>query len=93
MQARQWLIENGYKDIASLIDEIMDEWKKKGIKTRRNWWEILAGDVNGSPRQVAGREFPVLQTARKRQGLKPTKNSICRNKKEKIPEIRETGRW
>lgn len=93
MQARQWLLENGYEDIAALIDEVIDEWQKQGKKTRRNWWDILAGDKDGNMRTVAGREFPVLKAARKRKGLKPTKTSISRNKNEKFPPINVTGRW
>lgn len=93
MQTRAWLRENGYHDVAKLIDEVMAEWKRKGIKTRRNWWEILAGDAEGRPRKVAGRKFPVLQVAQVRQGLPVTKNAIRRSRKGKPPEIRKTRRW
>ena len=93
MQARKWLVENGYTDIVKQIDEIIEEWQAKGIKTRRNWWEILAGDKDGNPREVAGRVFPVLKAARARQGLKPSKKSISKNKGEKPPPIQKTGRW
>lgn len=44
---RSWLIESGYDDIAKLIDEIIKEWKVKDKKTRRNWWDILAGTKAG----------------------------------------------
>jgi len=87
MEARKWLLENGYQDIAKTIDEIIDEWHSQGLKTRRNWWDILAGSPSGNPRAVAGREFPILKAARKRQGLKPIKNAISRQKREKAPPI------
>lgn len=93
MQARTWLRENGYPDVADLIDEVMAEWDAKGVGTRRNWWEILAGDAEGNPRTVAGREFPVLRAAQIRQGVPVTKNAIRRSRKEKPPHIRKTGRW
>lgn len=65
--ARVWLRENRHEDIADLIDEIMVEWKNAGKNTRRNWWDILAGDKDGNPRIVAGRKFPVLKEAQIRQ--------------------------
>jgi hypothetical protein len=34
--ARRWLRENGYAEVAVMIDEVMDEWKASGKKTRRN---------------------------------------------------------
>ena len=46
---RKWLIINSYGDIEILIDKVMDIWKIKGAKTRRNWWEVLAGGKNGKP--------------------------------------------
>ncbi len=58
MLTKQWLIENNYKDVANLIDEVVEEWREQDKRTRRNWWEILAGNVEGKPRKVAGREFP-----------------------------------
>lgn len=92
-QARPWLRENGYDDVANIIDEIIQEWESQGKKTRRNWWVILAGDKDGNPREVAGRAFPVLKTAQVRQGIKPTKNAISRSKKEKKQAIWSSTRW
>lgn len=74
--ARRWLRENGYEDIASMIDEIMDEWREAGNRTRRNWWDILAGDAHGGPRKVAGREFPVLMAAQRRHGVPITERHM-----------------
>lgn len=93
MLTKEWLRENDYSDVADLIDEVMDEWKAQGKQTRRNWWEILAGDNKGNSRHVAGRTFPVLQAAQLRQGIPVTKNAICRNSNEEAPAVRVTGRW
>ena len=93
MLARQWLRENNYDDVADLIDEVVNEWKAGGKQTRRNWWEILAGDSKGEPRVVAGRKFPILRAAQLRQGVTPTEDAICRNPNEEIPTIRLTKRW
>ncbi len=93
MTARKWLRENGYDDVADLIDEVMAEWKERGSRERRDWWDILAGDRNGQPRVIAGREFPVLQAAQKRQGRKVTANALKRNRREKPPPVRQTERW
>ena len=50
LSARKWLRENGYSETADLIDEVMEEWKRFGKKTRRNWWD--AGRRSGNPRQI-----------------------------------------
>ncbi len=64
---RTWLRENGHEAVASQIDGIMARWKERGVATRRNWWEVLAGDANGQPRKVAGVQFPIIPFARDRQ--------------------------
>ncbi len=93
MQARHWLIENNYSDIATLIDDVQQEWRVAGKRTRRNWWEILAGGADGKPRIVGGRPFPVLRAAQRRQGVPETDNAECRNSREDFPFIQLTGRW
>lgn len=93
MLARQWLRENNYSDVAKQIDEVVDEWKSQGKQTRRNWWEILAGDTKGNPRIVSGRKFPILRAAQLRQGVGTTDNALCRNPNEEIPPVRVTKRW
>ncbi|HCE58072.1 MAG TPA: hypothetical protein DER09_09670 [Prolixibacteraceae bacterium] len=85
--ARSWLIENGYEDIAKIIDEIMEEWKIQGIGTRRNWWEKLCGSKGGKPLKVLGREIPILRAAQIRKGYPITENAICRNENEIVPLI------
>jgi len=91
--AREWLRENGYEDVADLIDGVMDEWESAGKRTRRAWWLILSGGRNGEPRTIAGREFPVLRAAQRREGKKVTPNAISRRRGEKPPGKRVTGRW
>jgi hypothetical protein len=90
---RAWLKQHGYQDVLAIIDDAMKTWRAEGIKTRRNWWEILAGDQNGNPRTINGREFPVLKAAQLRQGVPVTPNAICRNDYELIQPIWQTKRW
>ena len=91
--ARTWLTENGYADVARLIDRAIEVWRSDGLKTRRNWWDILAGDRLGHPRKVRGREFPVLRAAQLRQGRRVTENAMFRGEKTKPPRIVRSGRW
>jgi DNA adenine methylase len=88
-----WLRANGYEDVADLIAEVVDDWKAEGKRTRRNWWEVLAGDGQGQNRSVAGRTFPILRVAQIRQGVPVSEDAICRNPKEEAPPILVTGRW
>src|SRR5713101_1528392 len=92
--ARLWLRENGYADIASLIESFIAKWKGAGKKTRRNWWEILAGGSSGRPRTVDGLPFPVLKAAQIRQGVPVTANAISRPEEKSLPPgQRVTNRW
>ena len=93
MYARQWLRANGYDDVADMIDEVMSEWRAAGKRTRRNWWDILAGCKDGKPSTREGRTFPVLRAAQLRQGKPVTENAICRSPEEEIPPIIASGRW
>ena len=90
--ARQWLQDNGYQDVAALIDEVTAEWQATQRGTRRNWWAVLAGGQGGKPRCIAGKVFPVLRAAQIRQGLPVTDNALCRNPLEKPPLSRAPGR-
>jgi hypothetical protein len=90
---RKWLRENGYDDVADLIDDVMEEWIRSGARTRRNWWDTLAGDDHGRPYTVAGREFPILAVARERQGKPPVPGALRRSRREKPPPVRKTKRW
>lgn len=93
MLTKQWLIENKYEDVAKLIDEVVEEWSRAGKQTRRSWWGVLAGTVQGKSRIVGGREFPVLRAAQRRQGLPITPNAIYRSDQESPPPKKVTGRW
>lgn len=92
LPATQWLRANSYDDVADDIEKIVMCWKRQGKRTRRNWWEVLAGDTRGNPRTVAQKEFPVLRAAQLRQGLPVTANALCRNPKEEAPPVLVTGR-
>lgn len=91
--ARNWLAQNNYEDVACLIDKVMDGWRLKGAKTRRNWWDVLAGTKNGSPRTIEGIVFPVLRIAQIRKGVPVTNNAVCRSKKETPPPKYVSVRW
>jgi hypothetical protein len=91
--ARVWLRQNGYDDVANMIDEVMRGWEVDGRTTRRNWWDTLAGGADGRPYTVEGREFPVLATAQRRQGKPVTPNAIQRGRDESPPPVRVNGRW
>jgi hypothetical protein len=94
LTAREWLRANGYDDIADMIDEIMAEWRETGNHQRRNWWAVLAGGKDGEPAVVAGRSFPVLAAAQRRQGVTLTKSAVRRKRREtKAPPIRVSNRW
>lgn len=82
-----------YQDIAEQIDIIMSIWQEKGTKTRRNWWEVLAGGKNGKPRTIEGITLPVLKATQLRQCLTITNNAIYCKENEVIPVIRTNGRW
>ena len=90
---RKWLIQNNYEDIAESIDTVMTGWSQKKTRTRRSWWDILAGSKGGKPRTVEGVSFPVLKAAQLRKGVPVTKNAICRNMDEVFPSVRKSGRW
>lgn len=69
---------NGYPDVAASIEAVVRNWAEQGMKTRRNWWDVLAGGPEGRPRMVAGTVFPVLAAAQVRQRRKVTKNALAR---------------
>ena len=92
--ARVWLRANGYTTIADQIDQVMLAWRTEGKATRRNWWEILAGHIDGKSRIAGGVTFPVLRAARIRQALAPDiPGVLCLNPDEEPPAVRVTPRW
>ena len=78
MTVREWLLENGYEDIAALIDKVMAEFRAAGSKERRNWADVLAGGKDGKPAVVAGRELPVLRAAQVSRNKPVTASAIHR---------------
>jgi hypothetical protein len=93
MVALVWLRRNAYEDVADLIDLVKTEIEAAGRKTRRNWWDTLAGGTDGKPIRVNGHEFPVLRVAQIRQGKPVTPDAICRNEHEQPPDVIATHRW
>lgn len=93
ISVRNWLAQNNYEDVASLVDAVMNGWREKGTKTRRNWWDVLAGGKNGRPRTIEGITFPVLKVAQIRMGVPVTDNAISRNDNEDAPPKTISGRW
>ncbi len=91
--AREWLLANKYEDIACLIDKVMEGWKRKGTRTRRNWWEVLAGNADGGGKAIEGVTFPVLRAAQIRMGMKVTEVSLCRHENEQPPPVVKQERW
>jgi len=91
--ARVWLRANGWQDVADMIDLVMEGWSARGKKTRRNWWEVLAGGAHGEPRTQGGILFPVLRAAQRRQGKPVTKNAISRPGESAPPPIQSMPRW
>jgi DNA adenine methylase len=75
---RAWLRSRGYADVARQIEELLARWQRAGKKTRRNWWEVLAGGAGGRARTVDGVTFPVLRAARNRQARRLRRASGAR---------------
>ncbi len=71
-----WLRASGYAKVADDINAIEARWKKNKLRTRRNWWEVLAGDTKGHQREVAGVTFPIIAAIRKRQGLDAVQGAL-----------------
>jgi len=91
---RPWLREHGYDLVASAIDRQLTLWRLRGVRTRRNWWDVLAGGRGGAPRVVAGLRYPVLAAAQRRQGKPVTPNAIERPRGEQAPAKRlPAARW
>lgn len=91
--ALQWLRQNNYDDIAGQLARLEAIWKSQGKNTRRSWWEQLAGNPDGTPKEVYGEKIPVLHTARRRMGLADDVGAICRNPGEDFPPKLPMARW
>jgi hypothetical protein len=93
VSARDWLRQNNYEDVAGKIDSVMSRWAKQGKATRRNWWDVLAGRLDGRPKKIEGITFPVLRTARVRKGWDVPSGCLCRNDDEQAPPAAQQARW
>ena len=91
MVIKKWLVAD-YGDFLDLINRQEAQWKATGRSTRRNWWDVLAGQRDGTPNVIDGTEFPVLRAARRRKGWPDVPNAVCRNEKEVAADFR-FGRW
>jgi len=90
---KEWLAQNNYEDVLRKIHAVELGWKRKGTGTRRDWWEVLAGNESGSPKVIEGKKFPVLRAARIRKGWPVTADCLCRNTNEEVPSIVPQIRW
>jgi hypothetical protein len=91
--ARVWLRANGFAHVADEIDKIMASWEKRGVTTRRSWWEALGGTQKGKPARVEGFTFPILAAVRLRRGLPPVAGAIELPPGTVVPEQIEQARW
>src|SRR5438132_9883994 len=91
--AYNWLLQNNYEEVAAKIERVESKWHAQGKKTRRNWWDVLAGRKDGSPQRIEGIRFPVLRAARLRKGWPVTDGCVCRNSQEVFPTVIPQPRW
>jgi len=85
VSVKSWLAEKGFKDVLEMIEAQETAWAEQGKKTRRNWWDVLAGGKNGKARNIGGIEFPVLAAAQERMNRAVTANAL--NEPLPAPEV------
>lgn len=90
---KEWLAEHNYPEVLRKIEKVERGWARKGTKTRRDWADVLAGNLDGSPKTIEGVEFPVLCAARRRKGWQPTDGCISKAPNEVMPPITAQARW
>ena len=93
LTARQWLCASGYDDVNDLIERIMAEWRRKGLGTRKDWCEKLAGTYGGKPCVVDGITLPILRAARTRKGWPAVPGALDRGRDLPLPEVKPQARW
>jgi hypothetical protein len=95
VNAREWLKENGYSDIADMINAYIAHIKSLGSGERRNYWDLLVGRKDGECCMNHGFKFPILESVRKarRPNWKPSIHAIKRNNSEVIPAPVIQKRW
>jgi hypothetical protein len=92
-RTHDWLLANKYPEEAAKIETILKKWKKNGIRTRRNWWSVIAGTKAGNSVNVDGIDFLVIKAARDRMGLSFSANAVSKSPNESAPKIEKQGRW
>jgi hypothetical protein len=95
MTCRVWLGRyDHYAQACACIDEAIGRIEAKGMRSRRNWWDTLAGGPDGKPSVREGITFPVLEVAQIRQGVPVTPNAVRRVPGEEAPpDVVATKRW
>ena len=94
--ARVWLRTIGlamFDELADQLDKITESWAKRGVKTRRNWWENLAGTPIGAKRKSYGIVFPIIAEVRERFGMDTVKDAIKLPPNVIVPPMVRQARW
>lgn len=89
----QWLRANGYADVVATILTVLKRRDDAGVKTRRNWWDVLAGTLAGERRSDSGFEFPILSAARRRKGWPVVAGERHNAGEAPPPPVVQSGRW
>ena len=83
-KAIQWLQLAGRQDMVDQWEALEASWRKRGVKTRRSFWDILAGMYHKKPAEEyevvhSGTEefkFDIFAEACHRRGRTPPKKAI-----------------
>ena len=88
-----WLRANGYTGVVEMIEAVLKQKTATGLKTRRNWWDVLAGTQKGDRRSDSGFEFPILAAARRRKGWPVVPGELKNADESPPPAVVESARW
>jgi hypothetical protein len=91
--ALKWLHDNGHDEILVQIKAVIAAKKASKKKTRRNWWDVLAGTLDGRPREDSGILFPILAAARRRKGWPVVPGELQKDGESPPPAIVDSARW
>ena|SRR5260221_13005728 len=91
--AKAWLADKHYTAVLRKIEAVESIWRGSGKKTRRNWWDILAGTSAGKRKVLYGIEFPIIAAARDRKGWPAVRGALCHGDGEEAPVIVAQARW
>lgn len=90
---KEWLLENQYEDVIRKIRRVEERWRKQRKRTRRNWWDVLAGHKDGSPCVIEGVRFPILRAARARKDWDSARRELSRKNSEVPLPVQPQARW